>query len=549
MCSIAGLIDKKGRDVSVPLKEMLELTEHRGPDGCGVAVGTSISKNKNVKDLDVSNIEGVHGVAHSRLKITGESGIQPLCDCNGNLVLSFNGEIWNYKNIRRRMRKLGHEFHTESDSEAVIHLIEEERKDASTFIDAVSRATQKLDGEYAFVVWDKDKKRFAMVRDPAGIKQLYYGENDDYISFCSEKKPLWNLDIEPTRVLPGNIVEIGLDKQGKEYKFKKLAGNSLVEPEITITDQKTALSSYKEAIFDAVWKRVVGHDKVGIIFSGGVDSVLVAHIAKQLAPDVTCYVSGYPDSKDVINAKKAAKEMGLPLKVAELSAKKIDAELENIMSAIESTNHLQVDVAIPVFFAVKEAAKDGIRVMLTGQAADELFAGYSWYPEVLKQMGPDYLNKGLWNDIKNLYKDTLEREDKITMYHSIELRVPFLDPEVIYVAMSMSEKLKIKEGEIKFIHRKLAEKIGVPKFLAWRPKEAAQHGSNVHDELKKVLKKRKKDLKIPKRTKKNVRTKEKSEKLGSLYRYEIEGDVDIDSYEEDKEYQDILDSIDEESKV
>jgi asparagine synthase (glutamine-hydrolysing) len=543
MCSIAGLIDKTGKDVSAPLKQMLELTEHRGPDGCGVAIGTSIEKGKDVKHLDVKE-RGSVGVAHSRLKITGETGTQPLCDCNEDLILSFNGEIWNYKNIRRMLRKHGHEFHTDSDSEAVIHLVEDKREGASSFIAAVARATHELDGEYAFVVWDQRKKRFAMVRDPAGIKQLYYGENDKHIAFCSEKKPLWELGIEPKRVLPGNIVEIGLDGKGREYNIKKLAGNSLEQPDISITNQKTALKEYKQALYDAVWKRVEGHEKIGVIFSGGVDSVVVAQVAKQLAPNVICYVSGYPDSTDVKNAKKAAKAMGLELKVAELNAKKIDADLENIMAAIESTNHLQVDVAIPIFFAVKMAKEDGIRVMLTGQAADELFAGYSWYPEVLKQMGTDYLNQGLWEDITNLYKDTLEREDKITMYHSIELRVPFLDPEVIETAMSMSMNLKIAKGEVKYIHRKLAEKIGVPKFLAWRPKEAAQHGSNVHDELKKVLKKRKKKLKIPKKTKKTLRSKEKSEKLGSVYRYEVAGDEDIASYKKDEDYQKVLDQID-----
>ncbi len=545
MCSIAGLIDKEGGEVSGPLKKMLELTEHRGPDGCGIAIGTSIEKGEEVKKLDTKELRGEHGLAHSRLKITGDTGVQPLCDCNEDLVLSFNGEIWNYKNIRRRLRKLDHVFQTDSDSEVVVHLIEHHREEAPNFIEAVSRATKELDGEYAFVVWDRRKRRFAMVRDPAGIKQLYYGENGRYVGFCSEKKPLWELGIEPKRVLPGNIVEIGLDEEGNEYKFKRLAGNSLVEPDITITDQKTALRKYKEALFDAVWKRVEGHEKVGIIFSGGVDSVVIAQVAKKLAPNVVCYVSGHPDSTDVVNAKKAAKALGLEVRVAELSAKKIDDELENIMAAIESTNHLQVDVAIPIFFAVKMAREDGIRVMLTGQAADELFAGYSWYPEVMKQKGADYLNKGMWNDIKNLYKDTLEREDKITMYHSIELRVPFLDPEVIYTAMSMTMKLKIKDGEVKYIHRKLAEKIGVPKFLAWRPKEAAQHGSNVHDELKKVLKKRKKKLEMPKKTKKGRLNGEKSEKLGSLYRYSVKGDLDIDSYKGDEEYQEILDTIDE----
>lgn len=547
MCSIAGIIDKANKDVSDRLKHMLELTEHRGPDGCGIAIGTTLKQTKKLDELVVEELHGNLGLAHSRLKITGEAGIQPLYDCKNKLILSFNGEIWNYRNLRRLLTKLGHNFKTDSDSEVVVHLIEEKMKGAPNFIEAVSLATKELDGEYAFVVWDRKKKRFAMVRDPAGIKQLYYGESKNEVAFCSEKKPLWDLDIEPKRVLPGNIVEIGLDARGREYNFKKLAGNSLKERDITIFDQKTALKKYKHALYDAVWKRVIGHDRVGVIFSGGIDSVLIAHIAKKLAPEVICYVSGHPRSPDVINAKKAAESMGLQLKVNSINEKKIDENLEDIMAAIESTNHLQVDVAIPIFFAVRLAAEDGIKVLLTGQAADELFAGYSWYPEVLKQMGAEYLNKGLWNDIKNLYKDTLEREDKITMYHSMELRVPYLDPEVVDVAMSMDLKLKIRGGEVKFIHRKLAENVGVPKYLAWRPKEAAQHGSKVHESLKKVLRERKKAMGSTPENR-NRRSKEKAEKLGSLYRYSIKGDTDIESYEEDEELQKVLDHIDYEAE-
>lgn len=536
MCSIAGLIDRGGEDIGDRLKEMLELTAHRGPDGSGIVIGTGVEKAESVEELNLESLEGSSGFGHSRLRITGTTGTQPLYGCDKRFLLGFNGEIWNYKKLREDLEVADHIFETDSDSEVVVHLVEERYKHTYSFIDAVSEAIRELDGEYAFIVLDMADKTFALVRDPVGVKQLYYGENSEHIGFCSEKKPLWNLNLRPERVLPGEIVEIKTDESHKNYYFENYDKNELEENDIEIYDESVALEKYGRVILDAVGKRVREQRKIGIIFSGGVDSVMVAQIAKELGADITCYTSGFPESSDVINAKKVAQELEFELRVNELTEEKINHELENIITAIESTNHLQVDVAIPVFFAVKLAREDGIRVMLTGQGADELFAGYPWYPDVLTEKGADALNESLWNDIKNLHKETLEREDKITMYHSIELRVPYLDPEVIRVAMSISEELKIKENEVKYVHRKLADVVGVPTFISWRPKEAAQHGSSVHNALKKVIERKKKGVSMRKIRAEDIRNKT-GEKLGSAYRYSH------DVYADDEDIQDVLDRI------
>lgn len=311
--------------------------------------------------------------------------------------------------------------------------------------------------------------------------------------------------------------------------------NKLEKHKIEIYDESNALEKYKKALFDSVEKCVRGQKRIGIIFSGGVDSVMIAQIAKLLGADITCYTSGFSDSPDVINSKRAAQYLGFELRANELTDEKIEQELKNIIASIESTDHLQVDVAIPVFFAAKLVEEDSIKVILNGQGADELFAGYDWYPDVLKEKGGDFLNDCLWNDLNNAYKETFEREEKIAKYHSLELRVPYVDPEVIKIAMSISEKLKIKNNEVKYIHRKLADDVGVPHFIAWRPKEAAQYGSNVHDKLIKILEKKKKEM-PPQKLRQKILPLKVEEKLGSVYRYSPE-------VYEDKDIQKILDFI------
>lgn len=532
MCSIVGLLDKNGYDVKNKLLAMLEMTAHRGPDGCGIIIRDQLHKGQKIEELNRSKIRGNSGIGHSRLRITGMSGIQPLFDCNQRFALGFNGEIWNYEELREKLQNKGHVFETDSDSEVVVHLIEENYKDEPFFSHCVSQTIRQLDGEWAFVVIDNITKRAILARDPVGIKQLYYGKDGKYVAFSSERKPLFNLGLKTSRVLPGHIAEINFGSGFDDYKFKIEQVSQLKRTACTINDEDAAISCYKNSLYSAVQKRIKGQDHIGIIFSGGIDSVLIAQIAKQLGAKTTCYISGSADSSDIIAARKVSNDLGFELKENEITEEKIAQDLNDIILSIESTDHLQVDVAIPVYFAVKRAKEDDVRVMLTGQGADELFAGYPWYPEIFEKKGSDALNQSLWNDIKNLYKDTLEREDKITMHHSIELRVPYLDPEVIESSMSIDPSLKIKSGQGKYVHRKMAEMVGVPSYLSWRPKEAAQHGSDAHDKLYKVLGQLSKDIKPVKGVKPT-----NHEKLGSAYRY------NHDVYLHNKDTQLVLDHI------
>src|SRR5205085_648323 len=156
-----------------------------------------------------------------------------------------------------------------------------------------------------------------------------------------------------------------------------------------------------------------------------------------------------------------------------LDEQQVEALLPEVINIIEDNNSGQVEVALPVYGAVKLARLDGMKVMLTGQAADELFGGYSWYSKVAEKEGYRKLRKHMLEDLTLLYKETLEREDKITMANSIELREPFLDPGVIRAAMSMDLRLNIRGARDLFgkrVHRNLARQLGIPKDIAYRMK-------------------------------------------------------------------------------
>jgi asparagine synthase (glutamine-hydrolysing) len=256
---------------------------------------------------------------------------------------------------------------------------------------------------------------------------------------------------------------------------------------------KSSVRAYHNALLKSVRKETQDLHHIGIVFSGGIDSVLLAWIAKQMVPMVTCYTCGLEGSRDIEYSREIAGTLDLDLRVSELRVKDVEEMLPEIIHTIEDSNAGQVEVAIPVYGAVRLAHDDGIRVMLTGQGADELFAGYPWYPKIANLHGYSKMRERMADDLLLLYKESLEREDKISMAHSVELRVPFLDVEVVKTAMAMDPKLNIdgtRGHACKLVHREAAVSLGIPDSIAFRTKDAAQHGSGMHEAIDSIARKR-----------------------------------------------------------
>jgi asparagine synthase (glutamine-hydrolysing) len=417
--------------------------------------------------------------------------------CDKKILLEHNGEIYNYKEIRKNISS-HHNFMTSTDSEVIVHLLEEQyEKTRGNIIEAIKRTVHQLDGIYIIAIKEQSTGNFIIVRDGIGVRQIYYCENNDFIAFASEKKALWEVNMRNNikSLLPGYALVISHRKGFSNFKTTLFpitinTKKSISEKyPILYTDIDSAVNVYSNTLFRSMKKRVGDFKKIGIVFSGGIDSVIVAYLAKQMVPEVVCYTSGIKDSNDVVNSLAIAKSLDLNLEIEEWSERDIENNIPKIINIIEDDNMGQVEVAIPIYGAVKLAHEQGIRVMLTGQGADELFGGYSWYSKIVKKYGYDKILEYMIQDLKLLYKETLEREDKITMSQSIELREPFLDTDLIDTVLRIDPRLNIQNNGSNYdnlgkrVHRRLAEKIGIPKEIAYRIKEAAQHGSGVHNTL------------------------------------------------------------------
>ncbi len=504
MCSIVGILSKKEGNVTPLIGKMLYCMQNRGPDGMGFATENQIVYSDTFDKLLFSQVHGHDVLGHTRLAIVGgPCGPQPFMSCDKKFILEHNGEIYNYKELRKKLSE-HHKFNTQTDSEVIVHLLEDQyQKTNGDLIEAIKSTVSQLDGIYIIAIKEQSTGNIILVRDGIGVRQIYYGENKDLIAFASEKKALWKVDMfnQIKRLLPGYALVISHEKEFTKFETTlfPISVNTKKsirkEYPILYKDLDTAVNAYSKALFESVKKRVSGFNKIGIIFSGGIDSVVVAYLAKQMVPEVVCYTSGIKDSNDIVNSIEIAEKLGLKLEVKEWTETDVENIIPQIINVIEDDNMGQVEVAIPIYGAVKLAHEQGIRVMLTGQGADELFGGYSWYSKIVQKYGYDKIREYMIQDLKLLYKETLEREDKITMSESIELREPFLDTDLIDTVLRIDPRLNIHNNGNKYdnlgkrVHRKLAEKIGIPKEIAYRIKEAAQHGSGLHSTLDALAKK------------------------------------------------------------
>lgn len=479
MSGIAGIVAERG-GIANQLKQMLGTMHHLGPHGAGFVIGGVPERERKLEDLNFEGKEGCMAIGHVGLTVTdGEKALQPVQSRDGQLSLLHNGQIYNFRELRSEVKG---EYETDSDSEVVLRLIENYYH--GNLESSVKDVLPKLDGVYVLVV--TDNKQVVLARDKIGLRQLYYYSHEDHITFASEKKPLIAISgcyPEIRRLLPGHMAIV----DGNNIRHSCFWPPESIRQADRIKDREEALETYSRVLREAIRKRVDGRERVGIIFSGGIDSFLMAYMVQKLGIPFTCYTAGRAhQAVDVQWAYRLAKQFDFPLMTENLTVEAIEELIPQIISTIEDHSLNQVEAAIALYVSARMAQKAGERVILTGQGPDEIFGGYSWYPAIVDQEGYESFERYSWEDTFLGYKETFERENKIAMAHGLEMSVPYVDPEVIKVAFRISPELKIRRGNDqiqKRIHRQYGVSIGISEEIAFRKKEAAQHGANIHTAL------------------------------------------------------------------
>lgn len=475
MSSIIGVYGINGENVFQHLTKMIQETLHRGPNFVGIDLDHNIHRFQEIERLLDYDIEGSQGIG-----VASSGAGQPFQDEELDLSLACDGEIYNKKRIEDLTN-----CRVSMDKESILVLFKKFLTEKQDISYAMERTMNFLDGVYSFALFYK--KLFLIARDPIGVKPLYISEKDGTIAFASERKALWSIGMFKTYPLPPSSwaiirepgIKVNYNKNLEEKHFKKLR-------------LENAEHKLLKLLIKSVEKRIKDR-KIGVLFSGGLDSVVLTKVIKDLGYEPILYCSGAENSKDIRGAIQAADILDSPLKMNFITLENLQENLSNIVYMIEETNPLKVSIALPVFFSTQQAKSEGLEYLISGTGADELFGGYARYLRILESGGYTSLHKALFKDIKEMAKENLQRDDAASMANSIELKLPYLDYELVKYTVSIPPQYKIAKinstNVRKFILRKIAENIGLPKPLVDRPKIAMQYGSYSYKLLQKLAKK------------------------------------------------------------
>ncbi|WP_375489150.1 asparagine synthase (glutamine-hydrolyzing) [uncultured Jatrophihabitans sp.] len=466
MCGIAAIHDFRPtpdrlRAAEQLGQQMLDSIEHRGPDGRG------------------SRVVGATWLGHTRLSIVDlDGGSQPMTNADGaarDLWVVANGEIYNHDALRD---ELAGPFETGSDSEVVLHVIAERGTDG----------VHDMRGMYAFCVAGPDDATTPMVlaRDPLGVKPLYWARHDDRLLVASELCAFPS-DVRPLveEFPPGHhwTPEAGLQPY-VDLRTDPLGTGSQDPVGPQFTQRAQAHIAIRETLIKATSERMMADVPVGVFLSGGLDSSIIAAImARESEPGATVhsFAAGTADSPDLVAARRVADALGLEHHERVYTDDEVIDVLPEVVRATESYEPSLIRSAVPNYLLAELAAQH-VKVVLTGEGADELFAGYHH----LRELDADALRDALTAGLAALHNLNLQRCDRVTMAHGLEARVPFLARELLAVAQRIPLEWKLlgddgqERAHEKAILREAFEG-WLPEEILWRRKEQFGDGSGTAD--------------------------------------------------------------------
>ena len=323
----------------------------------------------------------------------------------------------------------------------------------------------RLDGQFAFVIFDTQSGSCFAARDPMGIKPLYWGRLDDAILFASEQKCLVPHTHDIRTLPPGHYL-------AGERIHRYFDLNSA--PRSGASEEPVAC--FRHLLDRAVRKRIDTDLPIAVMFSGGIDSAAVLHLARQYHPNVTAFTLGFPGAADLQVAKRFCEEFGIPQVICPLREEEVINLLPRIVHGAEFFESIDAMDASVAYFGYERAHACGFKVALCGEGSDEVLAGYDLFME---HPDPDGLMR---YRVSNLHRTDVQRVDRTAMLNRVEARVPFLDTEFLHFCYHLPLSLKLKGGMTKWILRE-AFRGELPEYVLHRPKVRMPDGTGLHRRL------------------------------------------------------------------
>lgn len=456
MCGIATIFNIKEQTPALRKKalEMAKKIRHRGPDWSGIYCGKTAI------------------LAHERLSIVDpQSGRQPLFSPDRKQVLAVNGEIYNHREIRKQYAGR-YEFQTGSDCEVILALYRDKGID---FL-------EDLNGIYAFALYDEEKDDFLIARDPIGVIPLYIGRDKDGKVYCaSELKALEGFCDEYEPFLPGHyyIGSEGIMKRW--YKRDWMDYDAVKDNGGNATDIRTTLD-------EAVKRQLMSDVPYGVLLSGGLDSSVISALAKQYAskrietdsrqdawwPQLHSFAVGLKGAPDLEKAREVAEHIGTVHHEINYTIQEGLDAVRDVIYFIETYDVTTVRASTPMYLLARVIKSMGIKMVLSGEGADEVFGGYLYFH---KAPNAKAFHEETVRKLSKLHLYDCLRANKSLAAWGVEGRVPFLDKEFLDVAMRLNPELKMCPGktiEKKIVREAFADLL--PESVVWRQKEQFSDG-------------------------------------------------------------------------
>ncbi len=470
MCGIVGAFDLKtdAQDLRADVLEMSKKVRHRGPDWSGIYCGEKAI------------------IAHERLSIVDpESGGQPLYSKDKKLILGVNGEIYNHREIRKQYDGK-YEFLTGSDCEVILALYRDKKE---KFLD-------EMNGIFAFALYDEEEDAYLIARDHIGIIPLYMGW-DKFGNFYvgSELKALEGYCTKIQEFPPAHYL------YSKEGEIKRWHHREWKEFE-NVKNNKADIKDLRTALENAVHRQLMSDVPYGVLLSGGLDSSITSALAKKFSgkrveegdqkdawwPQLHSFVIGLEGAPDLIAAKKVADYIGTVHHEIHYTIQEGLDAIRDVIYHIETYDVTSVRASTPMYMLARVIKSMGIKMVLTGEGADEIFGGYLYFH---KAPNAEEFHKESVLKVSRLHMYDCLRANKSLAAWGVEGRVPFLDKEFLDVAMRFNPEAKMaKDGKMeKWALRKAFEDI-LPESVAWRQKEQFSDGVGYGwiDTLKQIAK-------------------------------------------------------------
>lgn len=456
MCSILAVLDVRG-DVQKVRRQAIRLSRlqrHRGPDWSGV----------------YTNDHAV--LAHERLAIVDVlHGAQPLLNAAGTHALAVNGEIYNHRDLRASLNR-PFEFQTQSDCEIILALYEEHGVE---FLD-------KLSGIFAFVLYDSERGRYLIARDHIGIVPLYMGEDADgntYVS--SEMKALVPACTSIVEFPPGHYLDSRIGTPVKYY-------DPVWRSHHVVADNPAEPMAIRDALTRAVERQLMSDVPYGVLLSGGLDSSIIAATAKKFAgrrveeggrtaawwPQLHSFSIGLETSPDLRAAREVARHIGSVHHEFHFTVQEGLDALSDVIYHLETYDVTTIRAATPMYLMARRIRAMGVKMVLSGEGADEVFGGYLYFH---KAPDPRAFHDETIRKLDRLHWYDCLRANKAMAAWGVEARVPFLDKEFLDVAMSIAPAAKMaRHGKMEKHILREAFAQDLPEAILWRQKEQFSDG-------------------------------------------------------------------------